>query len=392
MEIRESVLRSLIDWVQFTVRIPLADVYNLIGIPESEFVEMPHGLYFYAKQKKCGDIRVLWQSTNGLDMGVHVQFSGQGCREYETFYNGDWINLFASVLAQGGHFTRLDLAVDEIRYNNEKPYFTVRQLIKKTLSGETRSKWKHLNRMQKIRIMDGASLGDTGYFGSSLSDIQARWYEKDKERINAGKELEQQLTTWNRGELQLADDRAQDAAVALVNGVPLGEIFFRLIKNYLTFTNRVKGDSNKSRWPVCKWWLDFLGDVEKLQLARKAPDKTIDQKKEWLDRQVLPTFAEVWVAMGSPGEEYFKEMITEGLERMSDAQWARAEIHLDKREKENEHFKRRKQRYMDRVEIRTAERIEKRSEIYNAYVLEMSELAATKEKEPYRAALLDDLQ
>ena len=329
---QEDTLRSLIDWVQLTVKtMTMTDVHDLIGIPETEFTDMPRGLYFYAKQKICGDIRILWEGTNGLDMGIHVQFSGQGCREYETYYNGDWIQLFSNILAAGGHFTRLDLAVDEIRYNGERPYFTVRKLIKKTLDGETRSKWKNLNRMQKIRISDGASLGDTGYFGSSLSDIQCRWYEKNMERQNAGKELEEHLTTSNRGELQLSDDRAQDAAAALVRGVPLGDIFFRLIKNYLTFTNK-QADTNKGRWPVCQWWLDFLGGVEKLQLARQAPDRTIEQKKEWLDRQVVPSLAEIWVAEGSPGPEHFWDMVTEGLERMTDAQWARVEVHQQKRE------------------------------------------------------------
>lgn len=363
----EQHLRSLIDWVQLTVKgMTLPEVYDLIGISEHNFIELPRGLYFYAKQKICGDIRVLWEGTNGMDMGVHVQFSGQGCREYETYHDGDWVRLFGRVLDAGGHFTRLDLAVDEIRYNGDKPYFKVGTLIKKTLNGETRSKWKHLNRMQKIRIADGASMGDTGYFGSSLSDIQCRWYEKNKERENAGKTLEEELTTWNRGELQLSDDRAQDAAAALVNGVLLGDIFFRLIKNYITFTVK-QTDSNKGRWPVCQWWLDFLGGVEKLQLARQAPDRTIDQKKEWRDRQVVPSLAEIWVAEGSPGPEHFWHMIHEGLERMTDTQWARVEMHQQKTTLERAEKQRRIDRRSEQLELANEERIRMRSEVAAAY-------------------------
>ncbi|SFF49449.1 phage replication initiation protein [Paenibacillus algorifonticola] len=376
----------LVDWASFTLKgLTLTQVFELIGIPESEFVDLPRGLHFYAKQKICGDIRVLWESTTGMDLGIHVQMSGQGCREYETFYNGDWYELFAKVINNGGKFSRFDLAADEFRYNGEKPYYTVNQLIRKVKRGEARSKWKNLNRMEKIRISDGLSQGDTAYFGSALSDIQLRVYEKNKERENAGKQLEEHLTVWNRAELELKDDRAQDAVAALLYGDDGGLIFFRLVKNYLNFVDR-GCDSNKARWPVCDWWLDYLGEVERLQLSRQAPDKTIEQKEDWVNRQVNPTLAEIWYAHGSPGPEMLWDMISDGLERMTDAQVARATDFQNRKRKEaGEHLQR-------RIE-RRAMQLEFTKDASRTFVAELAKAHRQNEdskKEPFAAAPSND--
>lgn len=385
----EKNLRVLVDWLNFTIKdLTLSQVFDLIGISESEFVDMPRGLYFYAKQKVCGDIRVLWEGTNGMDMGIHVQFSGQGCREFETFYNGDWLELFHRVRSHDGHFSRFDIACDEFRWNGERPYFTVGQLIRKTKRGEARSKWKNLNRMEKVRISDGVSQGHTAYFGSALSDIQLRVYEKNKERVNAGKMIEEELTTWNRAELQLSDHRAEETINALIGGVHAGDIFFRLVKNYINFTDRLKGDDNKGRWPVSQWWLDYLGGVDKLQLAMQAPDKTIEAKKEWINRQVNPTFAEIWVAEGSPGESAFWDMIHDGLSRMTEAQWARADnFRMTKERETNMHKERRVERRAQQLELAS-----ERSRRYRAEIAAAYQEGIGKEKEPFASALSNELQ
>jgi phage replication initiation protein len=387
MDDRDEVLRVLVDWLQFTVKnMTLTQVFELIGIPESEFTDLPKGLYFYTKQKICGDIRVLYEGNNGADMGIHVQMSGQGCREFESFYNGDWYALWANILNNRGQIARFDIAVDEFRYNGQRPFWTVPQLIRKTKKGETRSKWKNLRRMESIRIANGQSEGHTAYFGSAMSDIQLRCYEKNKERENAGKEIEEQLTTWNRAELQLSDDRAQDAITAILKGDLGGEVFFRLVKNYINFTDKVPGDTNKSRWPISQWWTDYLGGVDKLQIARQAPDKTIEAKKEWINRQVNPSMAEIWYANGSPGPDMFWTMIRDGLDRMSEAQWARADNYLLQREREEgEHKERRKKRREQQLEYQKQQLEQHRMEVAAAYGIDW-----TQQKEPLVTALVND--
>ncbi|MFD5022364.1 replication initiation factor domain-containing protein [Paenibacillus sp. NPDC058367] len=336
-----SELISLVDWVGVTLKtipidsvvddgrevhsrrdIVLDDIYKLLAIPESEFREMPRGLLGYSKQMACGDIRILYAGK--ADMGYHVQMSGQGCRQYESYWSLGWEAFFERLYAADADFARLDLAIDDIRYNGDEPYFWVSDLDRRNRGGVCRSKWRNSRPMSTVKLSTGESRGHTIYYGSNQSDIMLRIYEKNFEREAAEMELEEDLTAWNRIELQLRNDRAMATVSHILSGIPSGEIIFGLLKNYINYVDRTD-DSNKARWPISEFWSEFLGDVEKLRLSSRAPDKTIPAKKNWLDNSVSATQAEVWWALGSPGEDYFVEMMNRGLEKMSEEQWARAE-------------------------------------------------------------------
>ena len=235
MEQTSNGLISLVDWLQFTIPHPvtLETVYNLFGMLEDDFKDLPRGLYSYTKQKASGDIRILYEGT--AEMGIHVQMSGQGCRQFETYYDVTWEELFYRIIELNGKFTRIDLAIDDIRYRNDPPYFTLQQLIRKTKRNECKSKFKKARRVETIEIGSGQSKGQTIYFGSSQSDVQVRAYEKNFERENEGKELEEHLTAWNRVEIQLCDDRANATVLAILSGVIIGEIAFGILSHYMDF-------------------------------------------------------------------------------------------------------------------------------------------------------------
>lgn len=389
----------LVDWLQFTLHsTALPEVYDLIGIPETDFVDMPTGRYSYAARKSCGGISIMYQGRDG--MGIHVEFEGQGCRQYETYYDVPWEVLFARIVDAGGDFSRLDLAIDEHRFGNDKPYWQVKQLVRKTKQGHARSKFRTANRIEKINMGDGSSGGDTIYFGSAQSDIQFRAYQKDLERLGAGFDLLEGLTTWNRFEVQLADVRARNAVLACLEGRTADHLVNGIIRQYLNFCNP-GGDSNKARWPVCSWWDDYLGDAVKLRLAEKAPDKTIERKKEWIDRQVSPTLAEIWVAEGSPGLEWLGEYINRGLDRMTDQQWARADNYAaaqrrERTEREEQRQERRqaqlrvleKQLERNRQKFRLAE-IERANERLAKSLERRLKVLAEQNKEELREQLSD---
>lgn len=42
---------------------------------------------------------------------------------------------------------------------------------------------------------------------------------------------------------------------------------------------------------MCKWYLDFLGSVQKISLYSDPKEKTIEDKWLWLEKQVAPTMA-----------------------------------------------------------------------------------------------------
>ncbi|OBZ15169.1 hypothetical protein A8L34_29585 [Bacillus sp. FJAT-27264] len=339
---RPHELISLVDWVGVTLKtipitgvdgdremhsrrdIRLEDIYNLLAIPESEFREMPRGLLGYSKQMACGDIRILYAGKS--DMGFHVQMSGQGCRQYESYWSLGWEAFFERLYDADAEFARLDLAVDDIRHNDDPPYFDVADLDSRNRAGLCRSKWRKAQPMSTVQLSDGESKGHTIYYGSKQSDIMLRIYEKDHEREAAEMELEEDLTAWNRIEIQLRNDRAMATVRHMLSGIPSGEIIFGLLSNYINYVDRTP-DSNKARWPISEWWLEFLNDAAKLRLSGRAPDKTIPSKKNWLDNQVSATQAEVWWALGSPGEDYFVAMMEAGLEKMTEEQWTRADAY-----------------------------------------------------------------
>lgn len=380
MTIEKDNLICLVDWLSCTIKtmevtdsegrihrqdVTLSFLYLLLGIPESEWIEMPRGLHGYHHQKACGDIRILYGGTG--DMGMHIQMSGQGCRQWETYWGQSWETLFGRLWDAEANFSRLDIAVDDIRYGDDKPYFKVADLIRRTKRGLCRSKWRKAMRQETIKVGDGSSNGHTIYYGSNQSLLQLRIYEKNKERQNAGHELEEDLSCWNRIELQLSDDRAQTAVHWVLKGMSGGELMFGILSQYINFTDN-NGDENKARWPISQFWLDFLGDALKLKLAAKAPDKTIPSKQAWIQEQVEATIAEVWYATGGRGEEAFVEMLERGLDRMSETQWMRAEAFRSEMEFQTqdtlEKRRERKERYLETREVETANLIAATSEAF----------------------------
>ncbi|MCP1187562.1 replication initiation factor domain-containing protein, partial [Paenibacillus sp. 1781tsa1] len=146
-------------------------------------------------------------------------------------------------------------------------------------------------------------------------------YEKDHERANAGKEIEGDIVAWNRFEIQCRRDRAQAMAIYLLNSEgDYCRTLSGVIRNYINF--RVKQPtmlSNKSMWPLCKWWSKYLGDVEKLKLTMQAPDRTIERTKGWLDKQVAPALGMMFYAYGSD-MDLIVDFLNDGMDRMTPEQ------------------------------------------------------------------------
>lgn len=265
-------------------------------------------------------------------MGIHVQMTGQGCREYEKYGPKDWRQFFADCFAHDGVFTRLDGAIDDIAYEGQQPYFTLNKLYRKVREGAVRTRFKRGKYVQSLLLEDGTSLGETLYFGREQSDIQIRFYEKDFERLDAGKELEEGIIAWNRTEIQCRRDRAQALALYIVNSDDIGKVLAGALRNYIEFCIKQK-DTNKSRWPVCRWWEDFLGDVEKLRLTMIAPDKTVERVMRWIERSVAPSLGMIFAAHDGDMDLIMK-IIADGMDRMTREQIALAKEYSDARERE----------------------------------------------------------
>lgn len=323
------------DWVQVTLqtvqddtikdgeklivtKLAIAKIYDLLGLTADHFKKDEGGLYGYRKSKVFQHIRIMYDHP--AVPGFHVQLSGQGCREFESYSEKDWTQFIYECIELGGKFVRLDTAIDDIVREDEKLYFSMDKLYRKVKEGAVTSLFKKGKKVESFLIEDGSSLGETLYFGSASSDVQIRFYEKDYERIEAGEELLEGIKGWNRTEIQLRRERAHIMATHLLeNPDTYISVITGVLRNYINFRVKSLTESNKSKWDVCEWWLDFLQDSERLKLTLIAPDATVEKTQSWLYKQVTPAFA-MWFYANNSNMELVHDMLLDGLERMTESQ------------------------------------------------------------------------
>lgn len=309
---QERGMRALVDWVSATFKTgqELEEIFELIGLKKELFIEAKKGVNGYRKKLSYGHIHVLYDGPE--NQGIMLDISGQGCREYEVAGGYEWSELFRRIIEFDGDFTRLDVAVDEF-----KGALEVERLKRKAKAGEIRSKFRTSIPMEKVRLKDGSSKGNTIYFGHPQSILQIKVYDKLMERKEAGKEVEEGIDHWNRLEVTVRKERAVALANIIgYNHYTVGQAVMGIVKYYITVTNKSK-DKNKARWPVAKFWEVFIRDASVLKLTQQAPDYTIERSEQWIQKQTTPTLAMLFLAY----ENDFTKMIhnlMDGTNRLTD--------------------------------------------------------------------------
>lgn len=320
-------LRACIDWVQITFKDIGTEtlVTGILGLDFARFNDLEVGQYGYRRCLMYGNIMVYYDGRP--DMGIHLQMSGQGCRQYESYEVKVWSELFKDMLLRKSKFSRLDVAIDDF-----KPYFEIPKLIKKIKKRELVSKFKDATRIEKIDIESGESKGNTIYYGSPQSRIQIRMYEKDLERAGKGFELEEGIEAWNRTEIQARNERAQKIAGIIASSEDgdetIGQAVRGILKAYIRFVD-TGTDSNRSRWKTSGFWEEFLGDVNELRLTDIAPDRTVERSLTWIDNQVTPTLAMLALTFDED-VEVIHELIKDGVGRLTDKEYKMIEAFREK--------------------------------------------------------------
>lgn len=338
VEIQKEGLRACVDWFQATFFD--CDIQKLtkdiLEIPFEWFEEMEKGQNGYQFGIRFQNIKIFFGDKYNR-MGINLHMSGQGCRDYEAYGGRPWVKMMKDVLTYG-QFSRLDLAIDDF-----KGYYTVEQIQEKKEKGEVVSKFKTASDTGKHRLSDGQNLGRTCGFGSETSDLLVRFYDKKFEQ-EIHKKKEVLVDFWNRTELQLRRKKANAIAREIVGiseadadeTAAIGLIIMKVLNNYIRFveppssTGKKKkaSDSNKSRWETSEWWAKFIGEVEKLSLSDKAPDKSIDKLIDYANKQFPKTLAMLYIANGGK-LEFVEKLINAGLERLGENEIATALEHYE---------------------------------------------------------------
>ncbi len=253
MEKQENQI--LYDWVSITSKIdsPQSLIWLLGLNREGVAWEQIKGMYGYQDRLYWNSISIHYNGRE--DMGVWLEMSGQGCRAFETFGNGDYEGLFRYVLENPDdvHITRLDVAFDD-----HTGILDMEQLKRDTVEAAYITKWHR----GVLEIGTGDALGeDTIYFGRKCSDIYLRIYNKAAERGYQGRH-------WLRIELVLKDDRA---SAFLAQGETIGQVFCGVLRNYLRFIEPPEfgDDSNRRRWPTKPYWEQLLAGAGRISLYTK---------------------------------------------------------------------------------------------------------------------------
>lgn len=289
----------IIDWLQFTIkdRTYIDVIVSILQYDLNLFQTLPKGMMGYKSQTAFDNIKVLFDGKE--DMGVHVILSGKGCRQYETKESILW--LLDRINENKGKLTRIDIALDDFKGN----LIPFKKIKKDIIKGNIITKWKSSLEYNK-RDTNGKMLGETISLGSRTSDTYLRIYDKALEQGHDG--------IWNRIELEIKKKNAEEIQ-NILNEYTVATIFKGVLNNYLRIVQPHETDTNKSRWKTQPYWEKLINGIDKIKLTQKKEEKSIDEKKEWIKKQVGPTMAIVSI-LENGDDAFFKEVINESIDKM----------------------------------------------------------------------------
>lgn len=323
-------LRVSIDWIALTCNeeVTTDTLVEDLGFTSEDFQKLNRGANGYRKQLKHNlhSIRILYDG--GEDMGVHLIVSGSAISsalksfldsQVDVFpvpvFGGSGVPVeefgltemqrFLSHLSSLGHFTRLDIAVDDLNNVGLSPD----EASSLVCNGQCVSRFRTC-RHTKETDYQGTKKGQTIYFGSGQSNFLVRLYDKKLEQESKGKTVDS--SSWYRWELELKKEYADRTARSIAGGIAVGSIGVGILTYYLRFINL---DNNvRSRCTMYDKWSNFVKDALSCGLYVPPPAKKIQHKRQWIDKQVAPSLAAVFVASGSDVNVLY-DIINSGWER-----------------------------------------------------------------------------
>lgn len=297
----------LIDWLSFTIQTDIDGVgkkavrefleqMNLNTLPFAENETGRHGynrslslqnyINVYYNEVKFNEYDE--NNSDKLDriikMGVHFEFTGQGCRILEQDRDwADWFNLLDGLNAR---YSRIDIALDD--FIGLLDFDLMEDKIKKgeviSLS-RTRNIEASLD-FKKAEKLDnnGKSKGKTIYFGNKNSLMMIRFY--DKKREQQAKKIFCPFEFWQRYEIVLKRERAIDFVEKLRSGENFSDLYLKVMSGLIRFIEP-SDDKNKARWEISPFWDNFIKGSEPIKLERKNLDPSIFKTISWMDQSVI---------------------------------------------------------------------------------------------------------
>ena len=307
-----------IDWLEVTFKEGEVEgvlrQFTPASVELSEWAPLPCGRSGYRAGFVRGNVSVYYDGSEG--MGVHVVAPGAGVDQLEAegIVGGKWEGKdgYASrLLAAGASVSRIDVAMDD-----RSGLLTPERIQGAIDEGRVVSRFHYADPRGRINLADGSRGGWSVYLGANSSRVRVRFYDKAAEQAEKGVTVE---GPWLRCEVQARNERGQWVLEQLAAVGPAAVA--GLVFNYVQFKEPGDGDTNRSRWRACEWWLAFLGECEKRTCTVAQVVRSIEQVAEWFKRQVAPSFALLWHSL-SHGEEWLVKALSQGSSRLKKWQLA----------------------------------------------------------------------
>lgn len=235
--------KIIYDWLTFTSKIhDVSSMVEFLGLTGVSFMPLG-GLNGYKDRLFYDGISIMYNGRE--DMGICVQFSGQGCRTFETYGSGDFDSIFREILDnysdtaedRNMNITRLDVAYDDF-----ERLIDIKQVLSDCQSGN------FVSRCVDWSVTVG-NKGCTINHGSNRSNVYIRIYDKKAEQRN------ENVDYWVRCELQI---RGIDALGFIRADGIIDDKYFKVLNNYLRYVVPDSNDTNKWRWCTAPHWLKWL--------------------------------------------------------------------------------------------------------------------------------------
>lgn len=293
-----------IDWISFTFDLidDVSECIEFLGFVPHDFILMPKGDKGYRSMRKLNSDNIRILSDGNPNMGIHIDISGSAIESLlfawqkkntvQTPFNNEAVlynsiehNLLADLLSslvEVGHFTRVDLAIDDIGCT----YFSCDDILNLIENQQVISRFRNYKNIAPRLLKDGSKQGHTIYFGSRQSNVFLRIYDKKLEQLNKHRTLSHD---WIRWELELKKEYSMQAIKMILQCNSLSNVCVGILSHYLRFIN--KDSANKSRCSLEPTWEAFINEAEKMTLYIPNAPKTIDDIKNWIDTFVGPSLS-----------------------------------------------------------------------------------------------------
>lgn len=241
-------------------------VRMVTGIDFKEFDRVSSAFLFNDKHYQYNGIHVAWGGTvNSPDYGLCISAGGKAMRLIASQFKDSetWADVFFYVARSGGHCTRLDGYVDQLGNS----YFTPNMVYTCLLEGRYASR----SRKWDYRISRGKSgIGETAYLGSRESNSRVmRVYNKAVEQGVEG--------VWVRTEMEWRGENADAVMRWLSEGRSVSDVVKAQLRDLVSFKDDIPDSHNRVRGTECRWWSDFLDNIEGLHVEILREDKDLER-------------------------------------------------------------------------------------------------------------------